>query len=99
MRMHFRKETNENILGLGRLGLVQHPSKQVHLGNDGQRLHRTTCVLLGHNRSAVPLEEAVQDTERGIHGDLDEAATPGPRLKGVHALGEITRVSDHLGDL
>lgn len=53
------QETKETIfLGLG-LGLVQHPSEQVDLGNDGQWLHRTTCILLGHNRSAVPLEEAV----------------------------------------
>lgn len=93
------QERNKNILGLVRLGLVQHPSEQVNLGSDSQWLHRTACVLLGHDRSAVPLEEAVQDTERGIHGDLDKAATPGPRLEGVNALREITGVGDHLGDL
>lgn len=84
------------FLGLVRLGLVQHPSEQVDLGNDGQWLHRTTFVLLGHNRSTVPLEEAVQDTKGCIHGDLDEAATPGLGLEGVYALGQITGVGDHL---
>lgn len=79
----FQKINKGNILGLVRLGLVQHPSEQVDLGNDGQWLHRTTFVLLGHNCSAIPLEEAVQDAERGIHGDLDEATTPGLRLEGV----------------
>lgn len=88
----------EICLGL-RLGLVQHPSEQVDLGNDGQWLHRTTCILLGHNRSAVPLEEAVQDAERGIHRDFDKAATPGPGLEGVYPLGQITGVGNHLGDL
>lgn len=93
------QETKKPIfLGL-RLGLAQHPSEQVDLGNDGQWLHRTTCILLGHNRSAVPLEEAVQDAERGIHGDFDKAAAPGPGLEGVYALGQITGVCDHLGDL
>jgi hypothetical protein len=89
---------NKN-LGLVRLALVQHPGKEIDLGDDSQRLHSTALILLSNDSGTVPLEKAVQHAERGVHSDLNEATAAGLRLEGILTLAEITGVGDHLGDL
>lgn len=78
------------------LTVVQHPGEQIDLSNNSQGLHGATGVLFSHDSSTVPLEEAVENAERGVHGDLDESTAA--RQLGTH-LGEITGISDDLGDL
>lgn len=77
------------------LAVVQHPSEQINLGHDSQRLQRTALVLLGDHGGTVPLEEAVQHAERSLQGDLHElaagASTSGP--------AESAGVGDNLRDL
>lgn len=82
-----------------RLVVMKHPSEQVNLGDNGHRLHCATRLPLGHNRRAVPLKKAVQNTEWGVHGDLDELTAFG--LVAWRSVGDsqIARISHYLGDL
>lgn len=85
---------------------MQHPREQIDLGGHSQRLQRALLIPLGHHRSAVPLEEPVQDAEGRVHGDLDELAVLdlGAHGVGVVLLGRggqphVAGIGDHLGDL
>lgn len=77
------------------LAVVQHPSEQVDLGHDSQRLQRTALILLGDHGRTVPLEEAVQHVEGSVHGDLHELAMDTGTIGPAQGAG----VGDHLRDL
>lgn len=75
--------------------MVQHPSEQIDLCHNGQRLQRTALVLLGDHSGTVPLEEAVQHAEGSIQGDLHELATGTNTSRPAESAG----VGDNLRDL
>lgn len=77
------------------LAVVQHPSKQINLGHDSQRLQRTALVLLGDHSGTVPLEEAVQHAEGSLQGDLHELTTG----TGASRPAESAGIGDNLRDL
>lgn len=83
------------------LALVQQPRKKIHLGDNRQRLKRTTLALLSDDRSRVPLEETVQHVQRCVHGDFHELAAllQACRFTGVrHDLGDLGEVEHDVGN-
>lgn len=89
------KSSKYHYLSAVGLAVVQHPSEQIDLGHDSHRLQCTALVLLSDDGSTVPLEEAVQHVERGLHRDLHELATDTSAVGPAQGAG----IGDDLWDL